>query len=103
MMETEGEPVLVALRLKLEDGRITEAEHLTTGIQDANMVRMQTPRPALHAEVPMRACRMTSQFASPPAIITRWTRRTVRSPTSSRTANSTRTGWWSQGRVPGPD
>jgi hypothetical protein len=55
MMEKEGKPVLVALRLKLEDGRITEAEHLTTGIQDANMARMQTPRPSLLAEVPADA------------------------------------------------
>ncbi len=55
MMEKEGEPVLVALRLKLQDGRITEAEHLTTGIQEANMERMQTPRPGLLAEVPADA------------------------------------------------
>jgi len=55
MMEKEGEPVLVALRLKFEDGRITEAEHLTTGVQDANMVRMETPRPGLLAEVPVDA------------------------------------------------
>jgi hypothetical protein len=52
MMEREGEPALVAIRLKLEDGEIAEAEHLITGIQEANASRLVRPRPGLLSEVP---------------------------------------------------
>lgn len=55
MMERGGEPVLVALRLKFDDGEIVAAEHLTTSVQEANLVRLQTPRPGLVSEVPARA------------------------------------------------
>jgi hypothetical protein len=56
VMEREGEqgnqPVLVAIRLKLESGRITEAEHLIAGINPDNMPRLETPRAGLTGEVP---------------------------------------------------
>jgi hypothetical protein len=56
VMEREGEngnqPALVAVRLKLEDGKITEAEHLIAGANQNNLQRLQTPRPGLLSEVP---------------------------------------------------
>lgn len=55
VMEREGEngnqPVLVAVRLKLADGKITEAEHIVAGANPNNMQRLQTPRPGLSSEV----------------------------------------------------
>ena len=52
MIERQGEPALVAIRLKLEDGRIAEAEHLITAIRPENAERLMTPRPGLLSEVP---------------------------------------------------
>ncbi|HWN38355.1 MAG TPA: hypothetical protein VNP02_07650 [Gammaproteobacteria bacterium] len=56
VMERKGqngtEPVMVAMRLKLEGGKIAEAEHIVAGLNAANMARMQTPRPGLLSEVP---------------------------------------------------
>jgi hypothetical protein len=56
VMEREGEdgnqPVVVAIRLKLERGTITEAEHLVAGISASNMPRLRTPRAGLTGEVP---------------------------------------------------
>jgi len=60
------QPVLVAIRLKLENGEIAEAEHLLASIRkpDANAAQanannrpspwdnLQTPRPGLFAEIP---------------------------------------------------
>jgi hypothetical protein len=56
VMEREGEqgnqPVIVAVRLKLTDGAIAEAEHIVAAANANNMARLQTPRPGLLAEVP---------------------------------------------------
>jgi hypothetical protein len=56
VMERKGqngnEPALVAVRLKLEAGKITEAEHIVAGVMANNMARLQMPRPGLLAEVP---------------------------------------------------
>lgn len=56
MMEREGEngsqPALVAIRIKLENGEITEAEHLIAGVGPANTQRLETPREGLTREVP---------------------------------------------------
>ncbi|HWJ70478.1 MAG TPA: hypothetical protein VNS79_10575 [Sphingobium sp.] len=52
MMESKGEPTMVAIRLRLKDGRIVEAEHLTTGIRKEMMERVQTPRAGLVTPVP---------------------------------------------------
>ena len=41
------QPVIVALRLKFDSaGRIVEAEHLHSGVREAQMVNLQTPRRA---------------------------------------------------------
>lgn len=46
-------PVQLALRLKVENRRITEAEHLIAQITNpAQLANLQTPRPALLATVP---------------------------------------------------
>ncbi len=56
VMEREGEngtqPVLVAVRLKLDDGKISEAEHIVAAVTPTNTARLQTPRPGLLSEVP---------------------------------------------------
>jgi hypothetical protein len=45
--------VMIAVRLKVEGGEIVEAEHLVQAATgDANLARLQTPRPGLLAEVP---------------------------------------------------
>jgi hypothetical protein len=50
--EKTEQPVLVALRLKLENGKITEAEHLLAGISEDNMSNLETPRSGLVTEIP---------------------------------------------------
>jgi hypothetical protein len=45
--------VLVAIRLKFEDGLITEAEHIVAPVTSpASLERLQTPRPGLVSDVP---------------------------------------------------
>ena len=57
ILEREGqngkENVLVAVRLKFEGGKVTEAEHIVAPVNQNNMARLQTPRPGLLAEVPL--------------------------------------------------
>ncbi len=56
MMEQDGKPVIVAIRLKVEGGRITEAEHLVAAVTGAdNLARMKVPRAGLLEEVPSAA------------------------------------------------
>jgi hypothetical protein len=52
VVEQNGEPVMLALRLKLQDGRITEAEHLVTAPAQGNMQHLQSVRPGLLATIP---------------------------------------------------
>lgn len=56
VMEREGEggrqPVVVAVRLKVEEGAITEAEHIIAAANANNLARLQTPRAGLLGEVP---------------------------------------------------
>lgn len=52
MIERQGEPALVAIRLKLKDGKIAEAEHLITSIRPENAERLVKPREGLLGEVP---------------------------------------------------
>ena len=56
VMERKGqngnEPVLLAVRLKVEAGKITEAEHVVATVNANNMARLQTPRAGLLSEVP---------------------------------------------------
>jgi len=46
------QPVLVAIRLRLEDGAIVEAEHLLTGVRDTFIANLAEPRSGLVTEVP---------------------------------------------------
>jgi len=53
MMEIEGKPALVGIRLKREGGRIVEAEHMFAGnLSEGQLNNLQAPRPALLREVP---------------------------------------------------
>jgi hypothetical protein len=48
------QPVIVAIRLKLDPmGKVTEAEHLLSGIREAQMVNLQSPRPGIFTEIPV--------------------------------------------------
>jgi hypothetical protein len=48
MMEVDGAPALVGIRLKREGGRIVEAEHMVAGnLSPGQLANLQTPRPAL--------------------------------------------------------
>jgi len=53
-MKEDDKPVLLALRLKLRDGQITEAEHLLArNLTERNLPNLQSPRPGLLAWVPL--------------------------------------------------
>ncbi len=52
VMEREGKPVLVALRLKLDEGQVTEAEHIVAELGEQVMDNVKKVRPGLLAEVP---------------------------------------------------
>jgi hypothetical protein len=48
------QPVIVAFRLKFDDaGKITEAEHLLSGVREAQMANLQSPRPGILTEIPV--------------------------------------------------
>jgi hypothetical protein len=47
------QPVIVAIRLKFDDkGNVKEAEHLLSGVREAQMVNLQSPRPGIFTEIP---------------------------------------------------
>lgn len=53
MLEAGGAPVLLGLRLAIQDGQIVEAEHLSaSGLAEHNLPNLRVPRPGLLAEVP---------------------------------------------------
>jgi hypothetical protein len=53
MMEESGNPIELGLRLKIEEGAITEAEHLVVrSFNGDSLDNLQTPRPGLLAEIP---------------------------------------------------
>jgi len=52
VVEQGGKPVMLALRLKIEDGKITEAEHLVTEPAQGRMDNLKTLRAGLRTEVP---------------------------------------------------
>ncbi len=54
VMEVEGTPRVVAIRLQLERGAIVEAEHLVTNAitNEGALANLQAPRPGLLADVP---------------------------------------------------
>jgi hypothetical protein len=56
IMEEGGKPVQLALRLKVQNGRITEMEHLVArNLAEANLRNLQIPRPGLVTIVPADA------------------------------------------------
>ncbi len=55
VLQQDGKPALVALRIHVEDGRITEAEHLIAGVNERSLANLTTPRPGLVTEIPGRA------------------------------------------------
>jgi len=53
MMEVDGKPALVGIRLKRVAGRIVEAEHMVAGnLSPPALANLQTVRPAILREVP---------------------------------------------------
>ena len=54
LMKAWGNPLLVSVRLKLVNGRITEIEHVltTNALRPASLANLATPRPELLADVP---------------------------------------------------
>jgi hypothetical protein len=53
VMQESGRPVQIGLRLKLVDGKITEAEHLLArNLSERSLANLQTPRAAFSAVVP---------------------------------------------------
>jgi hypothetical protein len=52
MMQSDGKPAQVGFRLKLVNGKVTEAEHLIAFPREQMMANLQKLRPALQMEVP---------------------------------------------------
>jgi hypothetical protein len=52
MIEREGKPTMVAVRLKLRSGQIIEAEHLYAAVQGPALNNVKTLRPGLTSQVP---------------------------------------------------
>jgi hypothetical protein len=52
MMQADGKPIELALRLKVRHGEIVEAEHLIATPRDNVLANLHTPRPGLLAVVP---------------------------------------------------
>lgn len=53
VLEQDGGPALLGLRLATEGGEIVEAEHLiASGLAEANLPNLRAPRPGLLAEIP---------------------------------------------------
>ena len=53
MMGIDGKPELIALRLKVMNGKVSEVEHLiTTRLRDSNLINLQAVRPGLLSSIP---------------------------------------------------
>jgi hypothetical protein len=52
VLEADGKPAQLALRLKLAGGKITEAEHLLVPVSERSAANLKTPRVQLTAAVP---------------------------------------------------
>lgn len=52
MVQSEGKPAQLGFRLKLANGRITEAEHLIAMTREQFLPNLQTVRPGINKEVP---------------------------------------------------
>jgi hypothetical protein len=51
MVQQAGKPMMLALRLKVSNGKITEAEHILVAPEGTDVRNVETPRPALLHEV----------------------------------------------------
>jgi hypothetical protein len=52
VMQSDSKPVQFGFRLKVENGKIVEAEHLVVGMRDAGNPNLQKARPAIALEIP---------------------------------------------------
>jgi hypothetical protein len=53
VMKEDGKPIQLGLRLKVRNGKITEAEHLVArNLRETSLPNLQTPRPAFLSPVP---------------------------------------------------
>ncbi len=52
MVQSEGKPAQLGFRLKLANGKITEAEHLIAMTREQFLPNLQTVRPGINKEVP---------------------------------------------------
>jgi hypothetical protein len=52
VVQRDGKPIMLALRLKLQDGKITEAEHFITPPFRDQLDLVTTPRPGLVSTIP---------------------------------------------------
>lgn len=53
VLHQDGKPIILALRLKLKDGKITEAEHVIAPVSEKGLPNLQTPRRGLVSEIPV--------------------------------------------------
>jgi hypothetical protein len=52
MIQSDGKPTQLGFRLKLVNGKITEAEHIVAVPREASLANLEKPRPAILMDVP---------------------------------------------------
>ena len=52
MMQSDGKPSQVGFRLKLVNGKITEAEHMIAVPRESSLANLKKPRPAILMDIP---------------------------------------------------
>jgi len=52
MIQSDGKPAQLGFRIKLENGKITQAEHMFVTPREQVMANLQKPRPAIALDVP---------------------------------------------------
>jgi hypothetical protein len=64
MMKEWGKPALVAIRLRVQNGQITEVEHvIARDLREASLKNLVTPRPGLLEDVPVKDRTPRAQLA----------------------------------------
>lgn len=54
MMEEDGKPLMIGLRIQLMKGKITEVEHvLARNLRDTMLDNLKAPRPGINTEIPL--------------------------------------------------
>ena len=94
MMQENDKPIELALRLKVVDGKITEAEHLIArDLSEANLANLQNRgRSSWPTFLRISAIRVTTCSRSAPSTMTPWSRTKARPhPSTMPTASATRT------------